>query len=270
MGITGLPEEVLTTPDSVGFHNYHPGTWTGDVNDDDTQKALAYCERLSSTRPISVGDDPRDAGEKVFKDMQTVLRLINTKYADDVRAEADAGNAEAAIDYALRVQFGFECTPSRQLSRIYLLKAISSPTATSAQKSMAHALLIEWFTRASTNDFRKRYLHAAAHHANQAVELAAGEACPAVLFFGSRVLEPISHTALEFCVQYKPLWAALEKRYKQMEKEQGKAEQKKAKRANRYRCANIGCSVQADTGRMLSRCSGKCDPEKKPSYCSKE
>jgi hypothetical protein len=78
-----------------------------------------------------------------------------------------------------------------------------------------------------------------------------------------------------------------------MEKEQGKAEVKRAKKANRYRCANVGCSVQANTGRMLAQCvyksglltaferftdmvhfrfagSGKCDPDKKPSYCSKE
>jgi hypothetical protein len=90
-------------------------------------------------------------------------------------------------------------------------------------------------------------------------------------------------------VQYKAVWAALETRHKQMEEEQAKAEVKRAKRANRYRCANVGCSVQADTGRMLAQCayglnlfafesladivwvgSGKCNPDKKPSYCSKE
>ena len=97
---------------------------------------------------------------------------------------------------------------------------------------------------------------------------------------------------VELCAQYKAIWAALETRNKQMEEEQAKAEVKRAKRANRYRCANVGCSVQADTGRMLAQCaygpnlfsfesladiihflsvgSGKCDPDKKPSYCSKE
>jgi hypothetical protein len=100
---------------------------------------------------------------------------------------------------------------------------------------------------------------------------------------------------VELCAQYKAVWAALETRNKQMEEEQAQAEVKRAKRANRYRCANVGCSVQADTGRMLAQCaygpnlrafesladivlfffflsvgSGKCDPDKKPSYCSKE
>jgi len=75
---------------------------------------------------------------------------------------------------------------------------------------------------------------------------------------------------VELCVQYKAVWAALETRNKQMGEEHAKAEVKMAKRANRYRCANVGCSVQADTGRMLAQCSGKCSPDKKPSYCSKE
>lgn len=87
-------------------------------------------------------------------------------------------------------------------------------------------------------------------------------------------------------MQYKAVWAAIETRNKEMDEEQAEAEVKRAKRANRYRCASVGCSVQADTGRMLARCaykpafesladflwvgSGKCDPDKKPSYCSKE
>jgi hypothetical protein len=102
IGITGLPGDVLTTPDSIGFANYRPATWVGDVNDDDTQKALAYAQRLSTTRPISVEIDPRDAGAGMVKEMQIVLELIDTKSTDQVRGEADAGNAEAAIDYALR------------------------------------------------------------------------------------------------------------------------------------------------------------------------
>ena len=72
--------------------------------------------------------------------------------------------------------------------------------------------------------------------------------------FGFRTLEPLSHKALELCVQYKAVWSALETRKKQMEEEQVKAEVKRAKKPNRYKCANVGCSVQADTGKMLSQC----------------
>jgi hypothetical protein len=68
-------------------------------------KALAYVERLSNTRPISVVEiEPRDAGQKVINEMQIILELINsnTKPGDVVFAETDAGDAEASIDYASR------------------------------------------------------------------------------------------------------------------------------------------------------------------------
>ena len=42
-----------------------------------------------------------------------------------------------------------------------------------------------------------------------------------------------------------------------MEKVEGRAEEKKLKRVDRYRCANAGCGVQADTRRMLSQCEDK-------------
>ena len=92
-------------------------------------------------------------------------------------------------------------------------------------------------------------------------------------------------------MQYKAVWTAPETRNRRMEEEPAKAEVKRAKRADRYRCANVGCSIQADTGRMLAQCtygpnlfafesladivhflwvgSGRCDPDKKLSYCSK-
>ena len=92
-------------------------------------------------------------------------------------------------------------------------------------------------------------------------------------------------------MQYKAVWASLETQNKQME-EEAKAEVKRAKRANRYRCANVVCSIQADMGRMPVQCmygpklfvfesladivhflwidSGKGNPDKKLSCCSKE
>jgi hypothetical protein len=99
-------------------------------------------------------------------------------------------------------------------------------------------------------------MHAAAHHANRSIELSPGRVpSPAVLLFGYKILEPLSHTAVELCAQYKAVWAAMEKRSKQMEEEQGKAEFRRAKRANRHRCANVGCDIQSNTGKMLPQCA---------------
>jgi hypothetical protein len=107
---------------------------------------------------------------------------------------------------------------------------------------------------ASDDDPRVRYVHAAAHHANQAAELSPGQPSPAVLWFASRSLESISRDAPQFVVQYKALWDALEEREIYMEKEQETAELKRMKKFNRYSCANMGCEIQADTGKMLSQC----------------
>jgi len=102
IGLTGLAGATITTPDSIGFHNFRPAVWVGDVTDSDVQKACSYAQRLSSTRPILVEIDPRDVGGEMAKEIRTIMELINTKSATQVRAEADAGNADAAIDYALR------------------------------------------------------------------------------------------------------------------------------------------------------------------------
>lgn len=153
-----------------------------------------------------------------------------------------------------RLQFGLNCTPSRRLSRAYLLKALSSPHATTIQKSMSHALLIDWYMNASDEDLRVRYAHAAAHHANQAAELSSGQPSPAVLWFAKRSLEPISRNALQFAALYKAVWDALEQRESYTEKKQDKAEWKRMKNVNRYRCANVGCEIQANSGKKLARC----------------
>ena len=45
--------------------------------------------------------DPYD-GQNVMKEIQIIKELLKTKSLEVVRKEADEGNAESAIDYALR------------------------------------------------------------------------------------------------------------------------------------------------------------------------
>jgi len=65
-------------------------------------KAIEYVQRLSSSHPISVKMDPYDEGQNMMKEAQTTMELFKTKSSEAVRKEADEGNAESAIDYALR------------------------------------------------------------------------------------------------------------------------------------------------------------------------
>lgn len=46
--------------------------------------------------------DPYDQGQNMMKEVQTVMELFKTKSSEVVKKEADEGNTESAIDYALR------------------------------------------------------------------------------------------------------------------------------------------------------------------------
>jgi hypothetical protein len=98
-----------------------------------------------------------------------------------------------------------------------------------------------------------RYLFAASHHANQSVILA-GDASPAVLWFGFHLLKPQAEKVPALNAQYKALWLALEKRHQEISKEQSKAEKKREKASNRYICAAPNCYIQASKGGGLSTC----------------
>jgi hypothetical protein len=123
-------------------------------------------------------------------------------------------------------------------------------------------------------------------------------------------LDPYSENAPEVCLLWKECWKAWVDRKRQVEGEKGKMDEKRVRKPHRYRCAAVGCEIEADKGRMLLQCSfsffifsflssssspffflsffwvfkkptlisnspqltgsGKCDSDKKPSYCGKE
>ncbi|KAJ7241492.1 hypothetical protein B0H12DRAFT_1133539 [Mycena haematopus] len=68
----------------------------------------------------------------------------------------------------------------------------------------------------------------------------------------------------------KSLWRAMDRRDEEMTAEENKRSAKVAKAPNGYKCAAKGCGVGGTSKSALMRCGGKCPPEAKPSYCSKE
>jgi hypothetical protein len=103
-------------------------------------------------------------------------------------------------------------------------------------------------------------MFAAAHHANLAVRLgqrivaselpASGE----VLFFVKNTLEPFSRNHPEVPLFYKDVWKAFKLRAAHIAGATTKLEQKRFRNPLRYRCALVGCGVEADKGKMLSQC----------------
>ena len=104
------------------------------------------------------------------------------------------------------------------------------------------------------------------------------------------IFERMAKDAPELYLFCKDAQDVYEASNRQVEGEREKMQLKRLKNPRRYRCAAVGCSVEANSGKMLYRCrsyslfsfyslpltrkylkgSGKCDFDKKPSYCSKE
>ena len=66
--------------------------------------------------------------------------------------------------------------------------------------------------------------------------------------------EPLSLKNPELYLFFKDGVAAMNERKKQVESGRKKMQQKRMKTPNRYRCAAVGCGVEADSGKMLSKC----------------
>lgn len=127
-------------------------------------------------------------------------------------------------------------------------------------KSTAHALLINWYMSSLDGELRSRYLFAACHHANEAARLGRGvspagaSASAAVLFFMFYQFDKLADTVPELSYWYKDALRALTERKKKVEQGQKKVLQRRMQQPNRYRCAAVGCGIQADKGSKLQRC----------------
>lgn len=108
-GITGMLDALLDTPQSIGFYNFRPpaddhfiqveegsggGHIIGDVSLD---RILGYTREFMNSRCKTT-----DFVEDLSGAVHDVLNLFQSKSVAVVRAEADAGNPESAIDYAFR------------------------------------------------------------------------------------------------------------------------------------------------------------------------
>jgi hypothetical protein len=127
--------------------------------------------------------------------------------------------------------------------------------------ALGHGTLIEWCIFSTRFNLRSRYLFAASHHANLSARLsrritpnAALPASSAVLWFMNTFFEPLSMKHPELYLFFKDGVVAMNERKKQVERGRKKMQEKRIKTPNRYRCAAVGCGVEADSGKMLSQC----------------
>ena len=105
--------------------------------------------------------------------MHVLLKMLDERSEEIVKADADAGDVDAALDYKVRqvifypsfppfstlttvalpplnrLSLGLGCTCNHTKSRVYLIKAILSPTASDKTKATAHGALINCYVFSS-------------------------------------------------------------------------------------------------------------------------
>ena len=204
---------------------------------------LKYIQTLTNSRPPDSNElDTKSVMARVGPEMHVLLKMLEERSEEIVKADTDAGDADAALDYGVRrvltypsststtsdrlpfrlnrLSLGLGCTRDRTKSRIYLIKAILSPTASDKTKATAHGVLINWYLSSSQSDLRSRYLHAACHHASLAARLCRKinprntPASPAVLWFMKKIFERMAKDAPELYLFYKDAQDVYESRNK--------------------------------------------------------
>ncbi|KAL1752575.1 hypothetical protein FB107DRAFT_265390 [Schizophyllum commune] len=271
------PERLMTEGPDVGHLTREQKEFLG---------ILEYMKKWFEARPPSDKIDYSSVDIMAMNARRALAEYFPENSAEEVKDDADEGQAWAALDYALRLMTKPKNERNRQMIHKYLMTAIHPSDEDSTEEfladiaSTAHAILVHWCARAAENEIRSRYLFAACHHAEQALILAKKVspadkyASPLVLVFlrdgFAPHLVPGSEHAVPALVMYKQCRVAYKMRNDQVRKEKKKMDAKRGKEPNRYRCANPGCGILAEAGKMLKQCAGKCDIDQKPHYCSKE
>ncbi|KIY53909.1 hypothetical protein FISHEDRAFT_54891 [Fistulina hepatica ATCC 64428] len=267
---------LVPLPNAISFSSFsfRPPAVPGS----DSEAALTCARHMCNAQPQLVLYSEKNESDYMQQNFGQRLTQLNRNPFRAVKAKADAGDLEAAFDCGIRYFSGYQCTISRKKARHYLMKPIDSPNTSPQLRSASHSALLQWFTEASTTDkIRSRYLYMALHHAEQAIFEGSKVAAPGVPPASPYVclfLQNCSKALAEACpalgMFYPMIKAELDRSEESKVETSAKLAEKSEKHPNRYRCANEGCPIMANHGRMLRRCSGKCDVDKKPHYCSKD
>ncbi|KAJ3719940.1 hypothetical protein C8R42DRAFT_722617 [Lentinula raphanica] len=86
-----------------------------------------------------------------FEDLLIMIKY-RTTFMTLEQVKREAGDGVAAIDAGLRLKYGIQCETDRFLSRSYLLKAALDEKVSAQTRSMAHSLLVFWYTAGRTSD----------------------------------------------------------------------------------------------------------------------
>ncbi|TCD68863.1 hypothetical protein EIP91_009577 [Steccherinum ochraceum] len=216
--------------------------------------------------------------------VQMFQQDLKARSGNQVLSSAMAGNPGDAIEAGIRLWSG--CTLEKNQDRamewwvrVALDKHSSGTPA--PRRLRVHALsclaYAQWELKTLPDDepgvWNIDSVYRAAVFADDCVSL--GFVSPIVLQIGAKIRELMKvpqipearhprFKNLEF------LWEAIDARDKEVQKAKQKRDTKVARAPTAYVCAAKGCGIEGTRKSALLKCAGKCPPEMKPSYCSKE
>lgn len=110
-------------------------------------------------------------------------------------------------------------------------------------------------------------------HANQSVQL--GLVSPIVLRLGFMMRDIGTSLGVDLSQtvrsrRFRPLWRAVDRRLEEIYAEEWRKQRRAARDPAAYLCAAEGCGIRGEERQALRSCAGRCPPDLKPRYCSKE
>lgn len=161
-------------------------------------------------------------------------------------------------EFVPRIYFGIGCELNRQLCYTNLIKAAFHPDADASLKATAHAAIVAWLLDC-TEELRGRYLYGAMHHANKAIQYSRplcvlGHSIPTVAWQTRHLFRPMSERVVELNFFYNNIWQAEREAEERIQRD-SEANILRMKNPLRYKCANYGCGIEADRGKMLQKCT---------------
>jgi hypothetical protein len=171
IGLSGLPPGAIAIPKSIVFSTCKVDSEplhieANSVEEQEFNLTWHYVQLREAASPrieLDPSSNQMSARHKTFTAIHRFLMGLKERTEEVVRAEADAGDPEASVDYGLRyashhyvcagdlpvsnnrLYLGVACTRNRTLSRVYFIKALSACSATDTLKAMTHGLLINWY-----------------------------------------------------------------------------------------------------------------------------
>ncbi|KJA21024.1 hypothetical protein HYPSUDRAFT_55688 [Hypholoma sublateritium FD-334 SS-4] len=281
-GLRGADYDCILTPWSVSFHDLRPPArrpFSLETADGRLKLRLEYITRVERARPRTRTN--LDLHAFLAHNAQGLLDALIVQHTDRpahvAKVVAEAGEAEAALDYGTRLLVGLDTALDIRLARHYLARAAMAPDAPDIIRAIAHGQMVSTYTVTGDGNLRARYSLAASFHSNAAAVL-------------TRKIDPklvICENVVDFLKMISDLRGPHVEQMNFFLKDARKARDVRgtAAAAQRrgavagpsrrrltcpvpHRCAASGCKNEASPGTRLARCSGPCDADMKPGYCS--